>query len=281
LLHDGGFATVSTTLDGMDPSEPVVRYYDVRRPRRWLGPVLGCVVVALGAGAWFGTDLLRAESPQSPGVVTVSGTFDEQAAVEGAVPATTVTPVDDRIEATTMAMVGDSITAASADAIRYTLASKGFTQMDIDGVVSRRIEEGDGKGGTPLSGIRTLYGMLGDPDVHPDVWVIALGTNDVGQYAGADDYRNLIRSVVQMLPADVPLVWVNTFRRDHADASVVFNEVLVDELSHREHSVVASWYDQASRDDETQVLRDDGVHPNEHGRVVFAALVAQAIAAVA
>ena len=88
-------------------------------------------------------------------------------------------------------------------------------------------------------------------------------------------------SVVDMLPPDVPLVWVNTFRRDHADASAVFNEVLVDELSHREHSVVASWYDQASRDDETQVLRDDGVHPNEHGRVVFAALVAQAIAAVA
>lgn len=263
----------------MDPSQPVVRYYDVRPKHRWYLPVVPLVVVGLAAWAWFGTDLLRAESSPVAGVVTVAGEFDEQAGVEGATPPATVAVDEDRTSATKMAMVGDSITEGSADAIRYTLTAEGFTALDIDGVTSRRIQEGDGTG-SPLSGVAMLYGMLADPTIDPDVWVIALGTNDVGQYAEADDYRDLIRSVLDMIPDDVPLVWVNTFRSDKPAASETFNEVLFDEVGRRDHSVVASWYDQASRDDETQVLRDDGVHPNQHGRVVFAALVAEGIAAV-
>ncbi|MGD9997984.1 MAG: GDSL-type esterase/lipase family protein [Ilumatobacteraceae bacterium] len=264
----------------MDSSQPVVRYYDVRPKHRWYLGIVPVLVLGFVAWAWFGTDLLRAESPAAGGgVVTVAGAFDEQAGVEGATPPATVGADDDRIDATKMAMVGDSITEGSADAIRYTLTAEGFTAIDIDGVTSRRIEEGDGKV-SPLSGVATLYGMLGNPEIDPDVWVIALGTNDVGQYAEDADYRRLIQSVLDMIPDGVPLVWVNTFRSDKPEASVTFNSILFDEVSRREHSVVASWYDQASRDDETRVLRDDGVHPNQHGRVVFAALVAEGIAAV-
>jgi lysophospholipase L1-like esterase len=232
-------------------------------------------------GAWFGTDLLRAEETGTVGIVTVDGEFDEQAAEAGAQPIITAPdPGDDRIDATSMAMVGDSITAGSTDAIRYTLTAHGFTTMDIDGVTSRRILEGDGKGGRPLSGVATLYSMLGNPDIDPDVWVVALGTNDIGQFDDPEQYRDLIRTVLDMLPDDVPLVWVDAFRADRVQASTQFNMVLVDEVGKRDRSVVASWSDQASRDDDTNVLQDDGVHPNQHGRVVFAALVAEGLAAV-
>jgi lysophospholipase L1-like esterase len=266
----------------MDPSRPTtVRYYDARRTRPWFVVFLGVVVLVAAVGVWFGTDLLRAESSTQTGVVTVDGEFDEQAATEGAQPVVTaVAAEDDPIAATSMAMVGDSITAASEDAIRYTLAANGFTTMDIDGVVSRRILEGDGSNGTPLNGVATLYGMLGDPEITPDVWVVALGTNDVGQYTDPAEYRRLIDTVLQMIPVDMPLVWVDTYRWDHRDASIEFNQILVEELAGRPHSVVASWHDQASRNAETRVLRDDGVHPNEHGTVVFSALVAEGIAAV-
>ncbi|MCU1360212.1 MAG: hypothetical protein JWN99_1501 [Ilumatobacteraceae bacterium] len=264
----------------MDASQPTVRYYNARRVRPWFYMVLAAVVAAAAVATWFGTDLLRAEAPGPTGVVTVSGGFDENAATVGATPVVTAgDPAADRIDATSMAMVGDSITAGSADAIRYTLAANGFTKMDINGVVSRRIEEGDGTG-SPLSGIRTLYTMLGDPTIKPDVWVIALGTNDVGQYSDPEEYRRLIDTVVAMLPADVPLVWVDTYRFDKKEASIAFNDILVQELDKRPNSVVASWHDQASRNADTKVLRDDGVHPNDHGRVVFAALVAEGIAAV-
>lgn len=265
----------------MEPTRPTVRYYDTRRSRPWYFIVLAVVVAGAAVAAWFGTDLLHAQAPSARGVVTVDGGFDEQAAEAGAQPVITIgDPADDTIDATSMAMVGDSITAGSADAIRYTLAANGFTAMDIDGVTSRRISEGDGKGGTPLSGVATLYGMLGDPAVTPDVWVIALGTNDVGQYSDPEDYRGLIDTVLKMIPDGIPLVWVDTYRADHVDAAKAFNAILVDEVGQRQDSVVASWYDQASRDSDTKVLRDDGVHPNQHGRVVFAALVAQGIAAV-
>ena len=265
----------------MDPGQPTVRYYDARRTRPWHFIGLGAVVVVVAAAAWFGTALLRAEEPRSVGIVTVDGDFDEQAAEVGATPVITAAdPAGDRIDATSMAMVGDSITAGSADAIRYTLAAHGFTTMDIDGATSRRILEGDGKGGRPLSGVATLYGMLADPDIDPDVWVVALGTNDIGQYDDPEQYRELIRTVLAMLPDDVPLVWVNAFRADKPEASTEFDQVLLDEVGRRDHSVVASWYDQASRADETEVLQDDGVHPSQHGRVVFSALVAEGIAAV-
>jgi lysophospholipase L1-like esterase len=264
----------------MDPSRPTVRYYDTRRTRPWFFVLLAVVVAGAAVAVWFGTDMLRADGPGPRGVVTVDGGFDEKAATQGAQPIVTdADPADDPIDATSMAMVGDSITAASADAIRYTLTANGFLEMDINGEVSRRIEEGDGNG-SPLSGLRTLFAMLGDPDIKPDVWVIALGTNDVGQYKDPEDYRRLIDAVLAMLPDGVPLVWVDTYRYDQKEASITFNDLLVDELGKRDNSVVASWHDQASRNAETKVLRDDGVHPNDHGRVVFAALVAEGIAAV-
>jgi lysophospholipase L1-like esterase len=264
----------------MDPTRPTVRYYDARRTRPWHFVVLGIVLVAGTIGAWFGTDLLRAEAPSRNGVVTIDGQLGSLESDDDANSGITIAPPSsDRSDATAMAMVGDSITEGSTDEIRYTLAAEGFVDMDIDGLTSRRIEEGDGSG-SPLSGIRTLEGMLADEQIDPDVWVVALGTNDIGQYDDPDDYRRLIRTVLEMIPDDIPLVWVDGFRADKPEASAEFDEILVEEVSTRRDSVVASWHDQASRDAETEVLQDDGVHPNQHGRVVFAALVAEAIAAV-
>lgn len=264
----------------MDPTRPTVRYYDARRTRPWHFVVLGVVLGAITVGAWFGTDLLRAESPSRNGVVTVDGQLGDLGAEADAGSGITIAPPSsDRTDATSMAMVGDSITEGSTDEIRYTLAAEGFVDMDIDGLTSRRIEEGDGTG-SPLSGIRTLEGMLADESIDPDVWVVALGTNDIGQYDDPDEYRRLIRTVLDMIPDGTPLVWVDGYRADKPDESAAFDEILVQEVATRRDSVVASWHDQASRDDETEVLQDDGVHPNRHGRVVFAALVAEGIAAV-
>ena len=122
--------------------------------------------------------------------------------------------------------------------------------------------------------------MLGDPGSTPTCGWSPSGTNDVGQYDDPEEYAELIDTVLEMLPDDVPLVWVDTYRRRPCEQTKQFNEILLDEVGQRDDSVVASWHDQASRNAETDVLRDDGVHPNEHGRVVFAALVAEGIAAV-
>lgn len=172
-------------------------------------------------------------------------------------------------------MVGDSITAGSLAELEYVFAAHGVVDARIDGVPSRRIDVGSG-GGTPLSGIKTLYGMLAE-GVDPDAWVIALGTNDIGQYAEEAQYAGLVDTMVDMLPDDVPLVWVDVFRPDYLDATETFNRVVRRRLERRDRSAVASWFDVASRPDQ-DVLTGDGIHPNRDGNAAFAGLVAAALA---
>src|SRR4029453_13554074 len=92
---------------------------------------------------------------------------------------------------TSVGMIGDSITAASTDALKAVFTKAGFVHVDVDADTGRRIEEGSGKQGDPLAGTKVLAKLL-DRGVDPDVWVIALGTNDVGQYdSKSGDYERL------------------------------------------------------------------------------------------
>ena len=54
-------------------------------------------------------------------------------------------------DATSVVMVGDSITQGSADEIEFTLAAGGFTDVTVDGVTSRRIEQVAGSRPSPGS----------------------------------------------------------------------------------------------------------------------------------
>ncbi|MEI8240115.1 MAG: GDSL-type esterase/lipase family protein [Actinomycetota bacterium] len=176
---------------------------------------------------------------------------------------------------TSVAMVGDSITKASRTSLTDVFMTLGMKDQYIDGEVGRRIEVGNGNGPAPLSGIRTLYGMLA-MKAKPDVWVVELGTNDVGSYAKPDDYGHLIDQVLGMLPKDAPLVWVNTYREQYLDATKVFNLVLLQRIESRGHAVVADWFSVASVSNQN-VLRTDHLHPNTNGQKALALLVAQAL----
>ncbi len=175
---------------------------------------------------------------------------------------------------TSVAMVGDSITEGSAEAITATLTGAGVSDLRIDGRHSRRIEVGNGKGDAPLSGIITVYNLLAE-GADPDVWVIELGTNDVGSYSGADEYGALIDKITAMLP-EKPLVWVNTYRSQYLDDTILFNTVLAERMKARGDAVVADWFSVASAPDQT-VLRSDNLHPNENGRLALSLLVLQAL----
>ena len=265
--------------------EPPIRYYRARRARFPAVVMVGAIVgvVTLGAGAAWGIGRLGGASRVgSVGLVAAPGDFaDDQANNDGIVAEPGVDPAaadgQDRPAATSMAMVGDSITDGSADAIRYVLASEGFDEITIDAVTSRRIEEGTGKG-SPLSGIKSLYRLLAD-GTSADVWVIALGTNDVGLYDDPAEYRRLVTTMVEMIPDDVPLVWVDVYRVEHLADTVVYNEILVEIVSARPDSAVVSWFAHAS-DPGADVLRDDQVHPNRNGNTVFASVVAEGISQV-
>jgi lysophospholipase L1-like esterase len=172
-------------------------------------------------------------------------------------------------------VVGDSITEASADAIRVALAAEQVEIVDVHGRARRRIEVGDGGGEQPRSGIREI-GQLLASGTEPDVWVIALGTNDIGQYPDREAYASLIDSVLALIPEGAPLVWVDVFRPDASDHTAMFNQVLHERIDDRGDATVAPWHAFASSPGQT-ILRSDRLHPNERGSEVFAAVVAVGI----
>ncbi|MCE9621809.1 MAG: hypothetical protein K8R99_05635 [Actinomycetia bacterium] len=176
-----------------------------------------------------------------------------------------------------IAMVGDSITRASESALRDDLTQLGIDNDDIiiDGETSRRIANGNGKNGNTLSGARAVTALL-EAGTDPSVWVIALGTNDVGLFGTPQECAELIEQITDLLPPPIPLVWVNVYRSGQLRQTRIFNEVLEGRIEARGDAVVADWYSIAS-DPDTDVLRSDNIHPNETGKLAFAELVAQAL----
>lgn len=178
-------------------------------------------------------------------------------------------------EDTSIAMVGDSITEGSSSALQVAFAGVGIDDVVIDGEASRRIEIASNRDGPGVSGVNAVKALL-DSGANPTVWVIALGTNDVGSFGTPQDCAELIEEITTLLPPPVHLVWVNVYRPSDLRETKVFNEVLAVVIEARGAAVVADWYAVAT-DPDHDVLRSDELHPNDSGKVAFAELVVQAL----
>ncbi len=196
---------------------------------------------------------------EEPGLEGLAAAADRGTVAGGAPP----TPAVDLV------MVGDSITVASTPALEVALAATGLTVSAIDAQVGRRMNVGT-RVLTPGADVIRFVAA----STPPDVWVVALGTNDIGQFDGADAYRKQIELLLAEIPPAAPLVWVDTWFRARGEASEVFNLVLRDVLGARDRSVVADW---AAPAEEPGVLTSDGVHPTPAGSDRFAEVTAAAV----
>lgn len=183
-------------------------------------------------------------------------------------------PTVQRVQVDSVVVVGDSITAGSEPQLRAALAAAGVDGVVIDAQPGRRIEVGNGLD-EPLAGVRVVRDRLA-AGADPDVWVIALGTNDVGAYPDAAAYAGLVDQVLTQLPADARVVWVDVHLPRRAQAAAEFDAAVRDRVLTRPGGYVASWFDVASAPG-AELLTADGVHPNAAGREAFAALVVQAL----
>ena len=194
-------------------------------------------------------------------VVQVSGTMPEGG------PAKDLTPVEQTV-GRDVVMIGDSITVASTPGLEIAAGELGV-QLTIDAEVGRRITVGS----SPEAGIDVLEDVL--ETGRPDLFVIALGTNDIGKYATREEYEAVIDELLAAIPADAPVAWINTYLRDDPEESARFNAALIAALGERGDATIAKWSDIATR----RGMLSDGIHPTDEGTVEFTDLVSDEIAA--
>lgn len=168
-----------------------------------------------------------------------------------------------------VAVVGDSLTLSAVEELEPALTRLGLDVIAIDGVEDRRMVS---RTSTVSSGSDAISAILANDS--PDLWVIALGTNDVGAQQAPQTIRGHMRAVLNLIPDGVPVVWVDLWIRDRHDQIVDANDVIDSVISARPGSAVVDWY---SHGDDKSVITADGVHLTAAGQRVFAGSIASTI----
>ncbi|MET0579173.1 MAG: GDSL-type esterase/lipase family protein [Ilumatobacteraceae bacterium] len=223
--------------------------------RRALSVALAVTLMALGAAC--SSDR---EAASAPAFGTVAGTVPT-----GPLPPPLATTAPAQIH--TVAMVGDSITVGSREALEAGFASLDLDDAEINAESGRRMISG-----TRISSGREAIEEITAAGPPPDLWVVALGTNDVGNYR-PEEYAAVIAELLAGIPADAPVVWVDTYLDDYQDRADQFNEALRTVLATRGHASVVDWASVAAEDG----VLTDGVHPSGFGVEEFSRRVVTAV----
>lgn len=170
----------------------------------------------------------------------------------------------------TVAVVGDSLTVSATEEITVALSRVGVRAVVVDGRESRRMAT---SGPDLPSGVSAIEDVL---TAHrPDVWVVALGTNDVASEVASERFVADLRATLGAVPPDAPVVWVDVWIRDRLDAVVAANALLRGELDRRRAPTrVVDWFSTAATDG---LVTGDGVHLTQAGQDRFAAEIAGAV----
>jgi lysophospholipase L1-like esterase len=224
---------------------------------RWTGWIARAAVLGMLATACSSEHQSSAVAPF--GTDTVS--------VPASVPAGTSPVGDQGITVKRLAMVGDSITEAAKPALEKAFDEIGLEDVDINAQGGRRMVIS----GSNSSGLDGIQEVLAD-GATPDLWVIALGTNDVANYRH-DQYAGVIQEVLAALPADAHVVWVDCYLRRYKADAQDFDAVLREVLAARGNAKVVDWYSIAGEDG----VLVDGVHPSGFGKDEFSRRISQAV----
>jgi lysophospholipase L1-like esterase len=241
-----------TVDDGDEP--PDCRAMDVRT--RALARVGAVAVSALLVAVGCSSEREASSAPAGSEVV-----------VAGSVDAAPPTSANTIIDVDALAMVGDSITVGAEDELAAAFDGIGLPDAEINAQSGRRMIDDDGV----TSGLEGVAEVLSEGDA-PDLWVIALGSNDVANY-DADEYPAAISELLAAIPADAPIVWVDCYLTDYEGESAAFDAALRDTLAARGNATVVDWASVAATDG----VLTDNVHPSGFGRAEFARRVVEGV----
>jgi lysophospholipase L1-like esterase len=239
------------------------------------GPASGVQVVVSDTGAGRAASAAGADDEMALEVPTEADAPPTRDAADGAVPvsppahlpqASLPAPVaaPDALPAS-VAVVGDSLTLSAQEEITAYLTGIGIEVLEVDGAVNRRMA----RGAEPDPGVDVIEDIA--DDTKPELWVVALGTNDVGSSVSPDQFGADVKTVIEAIPDGAPVVWVDLWIRDRQEQIATANEVLRSTLARRPGTAVADW---SSHGDDAGLVAGDGIHLTDDGRYMFAATIA-------
>lgn len=166
----------------------------------------------------------------------------------------------------TIAIVGDSLTQAAEPEI---MEAFGDVEPHVEGLANRRMVS---RSPGVSSGEEVVEEILETGE--PDLWIVALGTNDVGAGESPEDFEANVEAIVDEIPDDAPLIWVDVWIRDRPAEVIAANAIIRDVLADRPDTAVVNWYQYG---DDDGVIVGDGVHLTDAGRTRFADAMADAV----
>jgi lysophospholipase L1-like esterase len=185
-------------------------------------------------------------------------------------PTTTRVGADSRPQ---VVVVGNSITAENVDRIDAVLSAGGVTSVSYAALGARRIAETYDYLGPRPSGLEAIDECLEDGPT-PDIWLIELGTNDIGAVTRASEPQAaagaLIDRVLDEVGSATVISWVTVIDRGRLAGSQAFNDALRARAARSPTFGIVDWYGAAV--DRPDWFRDD-VHPNAAGADALAELL--------
>lgn len=175
----------------------------------------------------------------------------------------------DTSEVESIVMIGDSITVGALPFLEDKFEELGFDDVTIVAEEGKRSSKNlsDNPSGADVA---AFVSEGSDGEVGELLWIVALGTNDISAYSSVDDIVTEMETIVASIPDDAPLIWVDTYIEDRPQDTADVNAAIDQIVEDRSNATIGRWAEIAPTDG---VLRSDGVHPNDDGARVFAALV--------
>jgi lysophospholipase L1-like esterase len=173
----------------------------------------------------------------------------------------------------TVAVVGDSLTVSAADEIDVALTDAGLEVLAVDGLENRRMVRG---GAETRPGVDAIDDILAAGH-EPELWIVALGTNDVGNGIDEPHFSDDVEAVLRGVPTGAPVIWIDLFIRDRPRLVAQANDAIRSVSAIRPGTLVVDWN---GLGDAPGIVTSDGVHLTEAGQDLFAATMAAAVDAL-
>ncbi len=202
-----------------------------------------------------------------PPAIGVSG---DPAAISGA----SESNADAANDIDSVVMVGDSITKGSMPYLDERFGLLGLDHL-IEAENGKRMAVSS-QNNPSGAAVAAFLAENGDGDHTDEVWVVALGTNDISQYSSPDDIAAAVNEVLSEVPDDAALVWVDTYISGRPEQTEAVNSIIRQRVERRGDSVIAPWTAFVEGDG---VLTSDGIHPTNGGADVFAFVVTDTVRA--